>query len=85
MTRESVNNLVYRSLDLQNDLAALVGLLSDVERADQTGELVTEAALREQLTWSGQDPALNSRCSSMPPALSPGTGKEEISYRRGLE
>jgi hypothetical protein len=45
LTDESVDNLVYRSLDLQNDLAALVGLLSDVDRADQTGEPVTEAAL----------------------------------------
>ena len=64
--RESVGPLIYRRLKLQNDLTALVGLLRDVEQADQTGEQVTEAALREQLTWSGQDPALNNWVVAFP-------------------
>ncbi len=55
----SARSLIYRPLDLQRDLAALVTLLNAVEQADHTGEDVTEATLREQLTWSGQDPALN--------------------------
>jgi ribosomal protein S18 acetylase RimI-like enzyme len=49
----------YRRLDLQHDLAALVELMGEVERADATGDSMTEDALREQLTWSGQDPELN--------------------------
>jgi mycothiol synthase len=60
LTHESSSNLVFRRLDLPNDLIALAGLLNDVEEADQTGEQVAEDTLREQLTWSGQDPALNS-------------------------
>jgi mycothiol synthase len=59
LMHESDGALIYRRFDLQGDLAALVGLLKDVEQADHAGEQVTEAALREQLTWSGQDPALN--------------------------
>lgn len=58
---ESTNALIYRRLDLQRDLTALAGLLYEIEQTDQTGEQVTEAALHEQLTWSGQDPALNNR------------------------
>jgi len=60
------NTLTYRGFDLQRDLAALVHLLKDVELADQTGEDITEAALREQLTWSGQDSALNNWVVALP-------------------
>jgi ribosomal protein S18 acetylase RimI-like enzyme len=49
----------YRRLALQHDLAALVELLHKVELADPTGDWITEDTLREQLTWSGQDPAPN--------------------------
>jgi mycothiol synthase len=56
---EAKDRIHYRSLDLQQDLAALVELLGEVERADSTGDSITEDALREQLTWSGQDPAPN--------------------------
>jgi mycothiol synthase len=62
----SASSLIYRPLDLQHDLAALVTLLNDVEQADHTGEDVTEATLREQLTWSGQDPALNNWVVTLP-------------------
>jgi len=58
---ESTNALIYRRLDLQHDLTALVSLLHEIEQTDQTGGQITEAALREQLTWSGQDPAPNNR------------------------
>lgn len=43
---EAVSALIYRQFDLQDDLAALVGLLREAERADHTGEQVTEATLR---------------------------------------
>lgn len=56
---EAAGALVYRRLNLQRDVAALAGLLHDVAQADQTGDEVTEAGLYQQLTWSGQDPALN--------------------------
>ena len=55
----STHSLIYRHLDLQSDLTTLVSLLNDVAQADHTGEKVTEETLREQLTWSGKDPALN--------------------------
>src|SRR5574337_1826756 len=64
--QKSANKFVYRSFDLQRDLAALVSLLNDVERIDQAGEDVSEAALREQLTWSGQDPAPNNWLATLP-------------------
>lgn len=69
MEHESANTLIYRRLDLQRDLTALVNLFHEIEQTDQTGEQLTEAALREQLTWSGQDPALNNWVA----ALSDGT------------
>jgi mycothiol synthase len=56
---EAEQRIDYRSLDLEQDLAALVELLGEVERADPTGDSITEDALREQLTWTGQDPAPN--------------------------
>ena len=61
--------LIYRSLDLQRDLPALVHLLQEVEQADHAGEDVTEATLREQLTWSGQDPAHNNRVVALPDSV----------------
>lgn len=67
---ESVSTLIYRPLDLQGDLAALAHLLQEVEQADQSGEQVTEATLRERLTWSGQDPALNNRVVALPDSTS---------------
>ncbi|HEV8193480.1 MAG TPA: GNAT family N-acetyltransferase [Ktedonobacterales bacterium] len=57
---------IYRRFDLQRDLAPLVSLLQQVEQADQTGEAVTEAALRERLTWAGQDPALMIWVATLP-------------------
>lgn len=66
----SASTLIYRSFDLQRDLAALVYLLKDVEHTDHTGEDVTEAALREQLAWSGQDPALNNWVVTLPDSAS---------------
>lgn len=62
----SPSPLIYRRFDLQRDVAALVSLLQQLEQADQTGEAVTEAALREQLTWTGQDPALMTWVVSLP-------------------
>lgn len=55
----SPDTLIYRMLNLQNDLLALVHLLNEVEQADQGGGQVTEASLLEQLTWSEQDPTPN--------------------------
>lgn len=68
--QESADTLIYRRFDLQDDLAALVDLLKDAEQADHTGAQVTEAALREQLTWSGQDPALNNWVVTLPDSAS---------------
>jgi mycothiol synthase len=56
---DAEERIEYRRLDLQQDLAPLVELLREVERADHTGDSITEDALREQLTWTGQDPAPN--------------------------
>ncbi|MEO6889599.1 MAG: GNAT family N-acetyltransferase [Ktedonobacteraceae bacterium] len=67
---ESSGAPIYRRFDLHDDLAALVELLTDVEQADHSGEQVTEAALREQLTWSGQDPALNNWVVALPDSTS---------------
>jgi ribosomal protein S18 acetylase RimI-like enzyme len=67
---ESVSALIYRQFDLQDDLAALVGLLHEVEQADHTGEQVTEATIREQLTWSSQDPTLNNWVVAFPDSAS---------------
>lgn len=64
------STLIYRSFDLQRDLTALVHLLKDVEQTDHAGEDVTEAVLREQLTWSGQDPALNNWVVTLPDGAS---------------
>lgn len=67
---ESVSPLIYRQFDLQGDLAALARLLQEVEQADHSGEQVTEATLHEQLTWSGQDPALNNWVVALPDSTS---------------
>jgi mycothiol synthase len=56
---EAEERIEYRRLDLRQDLAAVVELLGEVERTDPTGDSITEDALREQLTWTGQDPAPN--------------------------
>lgn len=66
LVQESTHTLIYRRLDLQSDLAALFSLLHEIEQTDQTGEQLTEASLHEQLTWSGQDPALNNRVVALP-------------------
>ncbi len=70
MMSESVGPLIYRRFDLQGDLAALARLLQEVEQADQSGKQVTEATLRDQLTWSGQDPALNNWVVTLPESTS---------------
>src|SRR5215472_5384724 len=61
---------IYRSFDLQRDFATLVSLLNHVEQADRSGEDTTEATLREQLTWSGQDPAHNNWVVTLPGSTS---------------
>jgi mycothiol synthase len=67
---ESVGSLIYRRFDLQGDLAAVARLLQEIEQADHSGEQVTEATLHEQLTWSGQDPALNNWVVALPESAS---------------
>ena len=62
----STNTLIFRSFDLQRDLVALVSLLKDIDQADRTGEGITEAAIHEQITWTGQDPALNNWVVALP-------------------
>lgn len=64
--QEAAGPLIYRRFDLQDDLVDLLDLLQDVEQADHTGEQVTEASLREQFTWSGQDSALNNWVVTLP-------------------
>jgi mycothiol synthase len=64
--QRSPDTLIYRRFDLQRDLPALVALLQEVERVDQTGEEITETGLREQLTWSGEDPALMTWVATLP-------------------
>lgn len=56
---DSARTFTYRHFDTQRDFAELVILLQAVEQTDQDGEDVSEAALREQLTWPGHDPALD--------------------------
>jgi len=56
---DSASTFTYRHFETQRDFAALVILLQTVEQVDQDGEDVSEAALREQLTWPGHDPALD--------------------------
>lgn len=63
---QSVEAFIYRRFHLQGDLAALVCLLQEAAQADATGEQVTEASLREQLTWSGQNPACNHWVAVLP-------------------
>ena len=55
----STNIFNYRHFDVQRDFASLVTLLNEVEQVDHDGEDVSEAMLREQLTWPGHDPALD--------------------------
>ena len=50
-------SLIYRQFDPECDFAELVTLLSEVEQTDHDGEDVSEAGLREQLTWPAHDPA----------------------------
>ena len=66
----SNDSLIYRNFDLERDLTALVHLLTDVEQADHTGDIVTEATLREQLTWSGQNPTPNNWVVTLPDSTS---------------
>lgn len=52
----STNTFSYHHFDVQRDFASLVALLAEVEQVDHDGEDVSEALLREQLTWPGHDP-----------------------------
>ncbi len=52
----STNTFSYCQFDVQRDFASLVALLAEVEQEDHDGEDVSEAMLREQLTWPGHDP-----------------------------
>ncbi len=52
----STNTFNYCQFDVQRDFASLVTLLAEVEQVDHDGEDVSEAMLREQLTWPGHDP-----------------------------
>ncbi len=58
--------LIYRNLDLERDLSALVSLIRDIDQVDQAGEVATEEDMREQLTWSGHDPVLNNQVVTLP-------------------
>jgi mycothiol synthase len=51
-----VTALTYRPFVTETDFAPLVALLGAVEAADQDGEDVSAATLREQLRWPGHDP-----------------------------
>ena len=53
------NAFIYRPFAVERDFAALVSLLHNVELIDQSNEDVSEATLREQLTWTGHNPALD--------------------------
>lgn len=55
----TTNILLYRHFDVERDFAPLVTLLGEVEQADHDGEDVSEAMLREQLSWPGHNPALD--------------------------
>jgi hypothetical protein len=52
----STNTFSYCQFDVQRDFASLVALLAEVEQVDHDDEDVSEAMLREQLTWPGHDP-----------------------------
>lgn len=54
----STNNVIYRKLDLERDLASLRTLLKAIREANHDDEEVSEAELREDLTWAGLDPAV---------------------------
>lgn len=56
----STHSPTYRRLDLERDLVPLVTLLKEISQVDPDIEQPSEAELREQLTWAGQDPAENS-------------------------
>ena len=70
----STNIFNYRHFDVQRDFASLVTLLNEVEQVDHDGEDVSEAMLREQLTWPGHDPALD-RC-----VVTPGDSGQLVGY-----
>ncbi len=52
---DSTSSFTYRHFDAEHDLTPLVTLLSKVKQVDQDGEDVSEAFLREQLTWPDQN------------------------------
>ena len=53
------NTILYHHFDVQRDFMPLVTLLNEVEQTDHDGEDVSEAALREQMTWTGHNPTLD--------------------------
>lgn len=53
----SPNLFIYHHFDVERDFVSLVTLLNAVEQVDHNDEDVSEAMLREQLTWVGHDPA----------------------------
>ena len=53
----STNNVIYRKIDLERDLAPLQTLLKVIREANHDDEEVSGAELREDLTWAGLDPA----------------------------
>jgi mycothiol synthase len=64
------NAFIYRPFAIERDFAALVSLLHNVELIDQSGEDVSEATLREQLTWTGHNPALDRWVAYLPDSTS---------------
>jgi mycothiol synthase len=60
------NAFIYHPFAVERDFAALVSLLHTVELIDQSGEDVSEATLREQLTWTGHNPALDRWVAYLP-------------------
>ena len=60
------NAFIYYPFSVERDFAALVSLLHTIELIDQSGVDVSEAALREQLTWIGHNPALDRWVAYLP-------------------
>jgi len=62
----ATNTFSYRHFNVQDDFTALVALLNTVEQHDHDDEDVSEATLREQITWAGHDPALDRWVATLP-------------------
>lgn len=47
----------FRHFNSETDIPRLARLLTEAELLDASGEDISEATLREQLTWPGHDPS----------------------------